>query len=246
MPLRKNQAGFSAIELIVVLVVVVGVGLAGWYVWSSRNKKADTANTTAKTTTASQADSKTKQVPYIVPAGYISFKDASLGFSLSYPSVFGEFGDQKTEYGTNYRATSASTAYGEGISSNFNLYIYDSAGYAINSRKYGPRISLQNGKWIVTEANDADVSHNKVGGEYKDFDGKTLSAQSNEGLSVYTLIGGDEGVERDSLAFVAKNKMYVLQLPQFDSGIYGGNKANDKTAFNTLLSNVRDSIRLTN
>ena len=239
--MRRSQSGFAVLEVLVLAVLIIGISFVGWYVWNSKHKK--DAASMPKTNTSTAIKSEAKTTPYVVPEGYMAFKDSSLGFSFAYPGVFGDFGEQKTDNGVTYRSTENVKSFGEGISGNFTLYSYSSAQQAITSRKYGPQISLRSGKWIVTEANEADVTHNKVGDEYKDINGNIIDRQTNAGLSVYTLISGDEGIDMDSLAFVAKGKLYVLALPEFDNGGYSG-VTHDKTSFNTLLKNVRDSIRL--
>lgn len=241
MSTRRNQAGFAVLEIFVLVLLIAGIGAVGWYVWRTHHKKDTVAS--VKTNTSASEKSKADATQYVVPKDYVVFKDTTLGFSFAYPGVFGDFGEQKTDSGVSYRTTENVKSFGEGISGSFTLYSYGSAQQSITSRKYGPQISLQNDKWIVTEANEADVTHNKVGDEYKDINGNILDRQTNAGLSVYTLISGDEGIDMDSLAFVAKGKLYVLALPEFDNGGYSG-VTHDKTSFTTLLTNVRDSIRL--
>lgn len=46
MNIRKNEKGFSVVEILIVIVVVGLIGGAGWYVWQKQNNK-QTDNTTA-------------------------------------------------------------------------------------------------------------------------------------------------------------------------------------------------------
>lgn len=84
--MNKNQKGFSAVEILIVVVVVGLIGGASWYVWQSKNKdtKATNTQTTQQTTsqqatekeTANNESSTTKQ-------GYKLYDDKNL--SLQHP-----------------------------------------------------------------------------------------------------------------------------------------------------------------
>lgn len=56
----KNQKGFTALEAILIIVIIAVVGFAGWYVYKANNKKDDN-----KTTTSQQANNTdgSKQEP---------------------------------------------------------------------------------------------------------------------------------------------------------------------------------------
>lgn len=51
--MRKNQSGFSVIEVLIVVVVIGLLGGAGWYIWQSNNK--NNKNDTSQMTAADQA-----------------------------------------------------------------------------------------------------------------------------------------------------------------------------------------------
>ncbi|HSW79575.1 MAG TPA: hypothetical protein VLG47_02250 [Candidatus Saccharimonadales bacterium] len=57
---RKNQHGFGAVELILIVLVVVAVGVAGYMVYKNNNK---TSQNTAKTSTTSNQNSSTGNQP---------------------------------------------------------------------------------------------------------------------------------------------------------------------------------------
>ena len=57
--MKANQKGFGAVEILIVIVAVGLVGGAGWYVWQSKNKKQDTANTSQATPAKQEAPEKT-------------------------------------------------------------------------------------------------------------------------------------------------------------------------------------------
>lgn len=58
---KLSQSGIAVVELAVVLVVLVALGGAGYYVWHSH--KANNNNTTATTTSSSSYQSPSTSVP---------------------------------------------------------------------------------------------------------------------------------------------------------------------------------------
>ena len=81
--MKKNEKGFSAVEIILVLVVVGLIGVVGFMVYKNHNKKPAT-NTVATTTTTKPATTETKPAtdPY---AGWKSYCGDS-GACFKYPS----------------------------------------------------------------------------------------------------------------------------------------------------------------
>lgn len=239
--MKNNQKGFSAVEALVIVVILGIVGFGGWYVWhkGQKSEQPSKANTSTKDSGSDQA----ADTSYRIPEGYEFYENSELGFKFAYPKNYGAFASQGNVNGVDIIKSSVPTSqYGPGISGAFQIFTYATADQTITSRKYGPQISLQKGKWIVTEANESDVTGNKVGDVYKDFEGKAPASQTNKGITVYTLKSADEGSEMDRLVFVAKGKLHEIYMPTFSDGLYDGDVANDKKAFTTLLNNVRDSI----
>lgn len=80
--IQRNEAGFGALGVVLVMVVLLAVGAAGWFVYSKNQDKNDTktstSNTTQKTPEAtgakSQADSN---------AGYLVVKEWDVRFKKS-------------------------------------------------------------------------------------------------------------------------------------------------------------------
>jgi len=240
--MKNNQKGFGVVEALVIIVILGFVGFGGWYIWQ-KGQKNESNQSNANVNDKDSGKGQTQKDSYKVPEGYTVYENKELGFTFAYPKEYGSFSSQGEVSGTQIiKSAVPKTQYGPGINGAFQIYTYATADQAITSRKYGPQIKLQNGKWIVTEANEADVIGNKVGDVYKDFEGNVPASQANKGLAVYTLKSGDEGSEMDRLVFVAKGKLHEIYMPTFSDGLYGGDVANDKSAFSTLLTNVRDSI----
>jgi uncharacterized protein (UPF0333 family) len=74
--MKKNQKGFGAVEFLLLLMLVVMVSFAGWYVWNS-NKKADTSLTSA------DKSSNTTAVAPIAAKKYLVIKEKGIKIELT-------------------------------------------------------------------------------------------------------------------------------------------------------------------
>jgi len=63
--IRKNEAGFSPVEVVMVLVIVALIGMVGWLVYKNHNKTTNNSATTANTSTTKSTTStpSTSQQP---------------------------------------------------------------------------------------------------------------------------------------------------------------------------------------
>lgn len=86
--IKKDQAGFSAVEALIILVVVGLLAFAGWYVWRHNHKQ-----NTNKTTPASNTTTSTKKTD--------NTKDQSQAPAASYDT-------EKTKYIKDFDLASAS------------------------------------------------------------------------------------------------------------------------------------------
>lgn len=78
---NKNESGFGAVEVIIVLVIVGLLGAIGWFVWAGNNNK------TIETPDVSHEAGLGINSP---PISYLTeFKDADLGIKFSYPKKWG-------------------------------------------------------------------------------------------------------------------------------------------------------------
>jgi|GEM_PF-2696059 hypothetical protein len=71
--LRSNEAGFSVIELVLIIVIVVLIGISGWLVYKIHNKS-KTAATNIKTTTTS--------IPKTISSTIVSTVDGKVSIKL--------------------------------------------------------------------------------------------------------------------------------------------------------------------
>ena len=245
----------------VVLAILIFAGAAGAY-WFTKMKPANKtdANTQPTTTvkkTEDEKTAKTKDTPtakysFVAPDGYMTYVDKSSGFSFAYPKQFGEMTkatdliDDAGINTVNSKFQTISLVDGKstilGVAGQFGLYTYPSKTSEITSRKYGPQIALKDKDWIVTKISEGDTVKNKVDSVYLDFNNAKPPVQKNGSLTVYTLSGGDEGVQQLKVAFVT-DTLHIITLPSFDSGTYGtSTKVNDPSAFKAMTKNIIDSI----
>lgn len=67
--MRKTSSGFSLVILLITLVVLAGVGFAGWYVWKqnhTENKNTTSSSASTQTSSSSKQDSTTSKQKYLV------------------------------------------------------------------------------------------------------------------------------------------------------------------------------------
>ena len=243
MKIKNDQSGIAHVAIVFLVVVVIGViGLVGWKVWDSTQNTTNTDKTKQAPRTTSDLPAKKA---YTLPAGYTLYENKELGFKFAYPKEFGSFTEQPVNKGMRiFNSSEATKAYGPGIYHYFTINSHLNENQAIAARKYGPAVWLKNGKWITYETNPADVSNNKVGEEYKDFEGKNVTSKDNNGLKVYLFENSDEGTTFNEFVFEINNKLQIINLPYFSDGTYGGEQSspNDKTKYSDLQSKVFESI----
>ena len=88
--MKKNEKGFSVVEIIIVIVVVGLIGAVGWYVVNSKNKSNNKESTTSntqpvakenKTTPTQQEEAKPKDKT----ANWKTYTSTLGGFNFKYP-----------------------------------------------------------------------------------------------------------------------------------------------------------------
>jgi hypothetical protein len=76
--MKNNQKGFSAIEGLLILIIICLIGFSGWYVWNSKQTSDVPNNNVTKTVSAKQSTPD----PY---RGWSTCSAAQLGVSVRYP-----------------------------------------------------------------------------------------------------------------------------------------------------------------
>jgi Tfp pilus assembly protein PilE len=75
--IRKNEAGFSPVEVIIVLIIVALIGVVGWFVYKSQHKAAVATTSTA-----------TKAVPANPYVGWKTYCDSTTKDCFKYPNTW--------------------------------------------------------------------------------------------------------------------------------------------------------------
>lgn len=79
----KNQKGFSALEALLILVIIGILGGTGWYVWSSKNKT-DQALNNAANSSVNETTAKTKNSTTLTAEKkYLEVPELGVKFELS-------------------------------------------------------------------------------------------------------------------------------------------------------------------
>jgi hypothetical protein len=87
--MKRNQNGFSAVEGLLIFVIVVIIGGTGWYVMSANNKTNDTLNNAGLGTAAKATKKKTTTTSSATQAdttaNWTAYSNKDGQFSLKYP-----------------------------------------------------------------------------------------------------------------------------------------------------------------
>lgn len=82
---RKHESGFSAVEVILVLAVVVLISAVGFMVYKNYNKK--TTDSSAATTTSTKATTSAGIITSGPQSGWSTYTNNAVGFSIAYPNT---------------------------------------------------------------------------------------------------------------------------------------------------------------
>ncbi len=85
--MKINQKGFSAVELVIILVILIAIGAAGWLVYQHNHKAKATSPISTPSTTRTSSNTKktvaTQPNPY---QGWLSYCSSVGGLCVKYPS----------------------------------------------------------------------------------------------------------------------------------------------------------------
>lgn len=84
----KNRRGFSAVYILIILIIAGLIGFTGWYVYSSKNLAVSTYNGVANSTNAVNTSVQPSEFKYdvTVPESWKEYKNTQYGFSFKYPA----------------------------------------------------------------------------------------------------------------------------------------------------------------
>jgi hypothetical protein len=248
--MMKNQKGFSATVLLLVLVTIGVIGGVGWYVYTSKYTSTKALDNASKENTPVVTNTQKQTQEYKVPEGFSVYENKESGFKFAYPNAYGSFSlissDSPNE--SILQSTKPSPAYLEGSTEAFTITILKDVSTPFYTLKYGPKVKFENGELKVVEVNPADEV-NTVGSSYKGWLQHQDVVKQVNGLTVYVIKGGDEGSMYYKYAFLSNGQVVIISLPEFYDGTSlcaaESCKANDKTAYDNLNSSVIESLART-
>ena len=213
---KLNSKGFSAVELVLVLVIVGFIGFMGWYVWN-QNKSSAPSKSTKSVTVSNKTSAKTNEVS--PPSSFVSsanFKTVTEnGITVSYPDNW----DSRAE---NHKGLSINGVIeGDIVSHGFGAPF----GYKYKG----------DGSWEHVGSEGVKID-----------DSQPELAPVNVGGASSTIIvrGGEGPCGGSNIVFAYQNRVYSVGLPSFcewDGGDVLGVPTEDVTA---NLENIIKSIRV--
>jgi len=86
--LKQNESGFSAVEVVLVLIIVVLLGVVGWFVYKNQKKTSPSTTTTTSTTTPTSTKTTTTPAPISTqPKDQNVVKLQELGIQITVPDT---------------------------------------------------------------------------------------------------------------------------------------------------------------
>ncbi len=112
--MRLNQKGFSAIEILIVIIVITLVGFVGWRVYdsnkdegsSSATQQDDQTNEQQDEVEQTQVNQKNEEPVDTIPDGWTEYKDAKTGVSFLHPLAWSVEDKSTEDFGLSLSVTS--------------------------------------------------------------------------------------------------------------------------------------------
>jgi hypothetical protein len=230
--LKLNQRGSHIIAVLLGVCVLGVIILAGVKVVGGH-----------KVTIDSKTDAQSGKPTIAVPEGWQLFAHGSAGVQFIYPAAAGVFTGPTHDipgFSESRVSGKMSAGYLPGVSGSFVLGAYGSVSPEITTRRFGPKVKLQGGDWVVVAPSQYDSKIYKKGDIYPE-----MTHTNVHGIDLYTAMSGDEGVVQYNIYFVTLGRMRVLQLPPFNSDVNSSSyNVNDQAPYDSMFAQVRDSISL--
>ena len=97
--MKKNQNGFSVVEVLLILVIVGILGFTGWYVWNASNNADKNLNAASS---ASSKNTAKKSIPKQSTTEATSYSFSQLGITMNVLSGWEVKNEPTTTDGTNF------------------------------------------------------------------------------------------------------------------------------------------------
>lgn len=190
--MNTKQSGFAHAFLIIGLIVAL-IGALGFVFWQNFIYKEPVVKNEPVVVTKKD---KTEEQIESVPNGYTLYKDEKLGFSLAYPTEWGELKDTQTQSSTNRMgANGVSTKAVAGTNGGVRIAVYTKDSFFTKAAS-GYTTKYQGDKVVGADA----------GSEVYE----TLSPL--EGTNVYTHNHGDTGFVAYDLFFKARDVVVYVNV----------------------------------
>lgn len=184
---KLNAQGFTALETILVLVLILVIGGAGWYVYKTNADKKDSAssqNNSSQESDDSDEETESSEQEIVVPEGWVKYEDSAKGVSFYYPSEWdkSKLFVQKAAVADGVRGT---------IAGPYSPYLL---------------FNKSENKWYSKDAESSDT----VIFDTQDTTFTTTPASSFPAL--YSLTG-EGGAAAYFVAFTDGTSSYIIELP---------------------------------
>jgi hypothetical protein len=204
---HKSPKGFTAVEALIIILVVAALAFGGWYVWNKNNEDS-TSNSSSQTT-------KTEDQSMMnIPEGWKQYKNEDYGFSFYYPEKVGPLMEGDTggnpDILTYVKSVDNENAFANYTQSPLYVRVDKKEGFTTSAAKYGPVLEFKNGKWIVSSEDGGDINNGgyDIGSEYK-----AQTVKTGEGNLVYNFSYTDEGCHRTVWVFQQEQAFVTITLP---------------------------------
>jgi hypothetical protein len=240
---KHRQSGFSAIEALIIIIIVSLLGVVAFIALRSQSKPTDTNETTTQKQTDNTTATKTPG-----PKDYTTYTNAALGFSLAYPKDWGVI--TPTGDGTipPVIGKTPDVPANKGYPFHHGPLTYSiatKANYSITGQKNGATYipvlknsTYKNYVWKVVSVDPADIT-DKVGDIYE-----APVVTSDAGVQLYDFNTNDGGLNTKRWAFETKAGFVTLALPAFGPANDTNPTAADTAAHQSIADAVRKSIQL--
>jgi hypothetical protein len=88
MKAMHNQKGFSAVEAILIIVIIAAIGLGGWYVWKKQNTKDAHSTTNSQKQSESSTKESAQEATPDPTADWVTYSNATGKFSFKHPAAW--------------------------------------------------------------------------------------------------------------------------------------------------------------
>ncbi|HSW66519.1 MAG TPA: prepilin-type N-terminal cleavage/methylation domain-containing protein [Bacillota bacterium] len=221
--MTKRSKGFSAIELLVVLVVVLAAGFGGWYIWHKNQNKSTAKQPSSSNNIAQNSNNQQNQQQSDPYEGWKNYSNATYGINFKYPA------DWKVEEIGDGSVDSSSTS---PLTAQFVINLK-----YVRDVRYPEAASIQ---VLTQDITDAAAYYDESFGQAPSNPvTKTTNSLKGKQSVQYSFPGSDAG-EKDYL-FAVGNKAYLFSSAFQETHI----QIDRDTNYWTTFDKVFDSFQIT-